>query len=76
MQNKVAEIMIHQSPGYIEANFYLGLLYKQSNKLELSKKHIEKSLKDIKLGYKQQDIYVELFDEVYQTQIEEALNNK
>lgn len=67
---------IKQSQFPIEANFYLGLLYKQSNKLELSKKHIEKSLKDIKLGYKQQDIYVELFDEVYQTQIEEALNNK
>jgi tetratricopeptide (TPR) repeat protein len=67
---------IKQSQFPIEANFYLGLLYKQSNNLELSKKHIEKSLKDIKLGYKQQDIYVELFDEVYQTQIEEALNNK
>ena len=67
---------IKQSQFPIEANFYLGLLYKQSNKLELSQKHIEKSLKDIKLGYKQQDIYVELFDEVYQTQIEEALNNK
>ncbi len=64
---------IKQSKFPIEANFYLGLLYKQLNKIELSKKHIEKSLKDIKLGYKQQDIYVELFEEVYQTQIEEAL---
>lgn len=67
---------IKQSQFPIEANFYLGLLYKYQHKLDLSKKHFEKSLKDIKLGYKQQDIYVELFDEVYQTQIEEALNNK
>lgn len=66
---------IKQSRFPVEANYYLGLLYKQLNKLELSKKHIEKSLKDFKLGYKQQDIYVELFDEVYQTQIEEAINS-
>lgn len=66
---------IQQSQFPVEANYYLGLLYKQLNKKELSKKFLEKSLKDIKLGYKQQDIYVELFDEVYQTQIEEALNS-
>ncbi len=67
---------IKQSQFPVEANYYLGLLYKQSNKKEQSKKNLEKSLKDIKLGYKQQDIYVELFDEVYQSQIEETLNNK
>ena len=67
---------IKQSQFPIEANYYLGMLYKQQNKIDLRNKHLEKSLKDIKLGYKQQDIYVELFDEVYQTQIEETLNNK
>jgi len=67
---------IKQSQFPIEANYYLGLLYKQKNKIELSRKHLEQSLKDMKLGYKQQDIYIELFDEVYQTQIEETLNHK
>lgn len=66
---------IKQTKFPIEANFYLGLLYKQLNKKDLSKKYIEKSLSNIILGYKQQDIYVELFDEVYQTQIEEALSS-
>ncbi|MBI3519770.1 MAG: tetratricopeptide repeat protein [Bacteroidetes bacterium] len=67
---------IKQSQFPIEANFYLGLLYKQTGKTNQGIKHLEKALKDIKLGYKQQDIYIELFDEVYQTQIEEVLNSK
>ncbi len=66
---------IKQTKFPIEANFYLGLLYKQLNKKDLSKKHLEKSLSNIILGYKQQDIYVELFDEVYKSQIEEALSS-
>lgn len=66
---------IKQSKFPVEANFYLGLLYKQLHKVEQSEKYIKKSLQDIKLGYKQQDIYVELFDEVYQTQIEEAIHS-
>ncbi len=67
---------IKQSQFPVEANYYLGLLYNQINKKELGTKHLQKSLKDIKLGYKQQDIYIELFDEVYQSQIEEILNSK
>lgn len=59
----------------VEANYYLGLLYLKNNKNELGKNHLQKALKFIKMGYKQQDIYIELFDEVYQTQIEEALNS-
>ena len=65
---------IKQSQFPIEANYYLGMLYKQLHKMELSKKCLSKSLKDINLGYKQQDIYIELFDEIYKTQITEALN--
>jgi hypothetical protein len=37
------------------------------------KRYINKALQLIKKGYKQQDIYVELFDEVYQSQIEESI---
>ncbi|MDF2451827.1 MAG: pilus assembly protein PilF [Bacteroidota bacterium] len=64
---------IKQSHFPVEANFYLGLLYKQLQKPQLAKKHLEQSLKFITQGYKQQDVYVELFDEVYPQQIEEAL---
>ena len=45
-----------------------------SIELKLGKTHLHNALKFIKMGYKQQDIYVELFDEVYQSQIEETLN--
>lgn len=67
---------IKQSQFPVEANFYLGLLQLKNNKIELGNNHLQKALTHIKQGYKQQDIYIELFDEVYQTQIEEALNNK
>lgn len=56
-----------------EAHYYLGLLSRQEKKFSIARKHLEASLSLIKSGYKQQDIYVELFDEVYQSQIEEAL---
>ena len=57
----------------VEANYYLGMLLMKNNKVNIGHKHLQKALDDITLGYKQQDIYVELFDEVYQTQIVEAL---
>ena len=65
---------IKQSQFPIEANYYLGLFYLKNNKTESGKTHLHNALKFIKMGYKQQDIYVELFDEVYQSQIEETLN--
>ncbi len=57
-----------------EANYYLGLLYQSQKKIKLSQLAIYKSLQLIKKGFKQQDIYIELFDEVYQSQIEESIN--
>lgn len=56
-----------------EAHYYLGLLRRKEGKVSIGQRHLESSLSLIKSGYKQQDIYVELFDEVYQSQIEEAL---
>jgi tetratricopeptide (TPR) repeat protein len=64
---------IKQSQFPVEANYYLGLLYTNNSQTEKGKKLIQKALNFIKQGYKQQDIYVELFDEVYLTQVEEAL---
>lgn len=65
---------IKQSQFPVEASYYLGLFYLKNNKTESGKTHLQNALKFIKMGYKQQDIYVELFDEVYQSQIEETLN--
>ena len=65
---------IKQSQFPVEANYYLGLLNIKNKKLKLGTQQLQAALSFIKQGYKQQDIYVELFDEVYQTQIEEALN--
>ena len=65
---------IKQSQFPVEANYYLGLLTLKNNKLQHGKKYLKQSLNFIKQGYKQQDIYIELFDEVYQVQVEEALN--
>lgn len=56
-----------------EANYYLGLLYIKQNKKELATKYVNYAYNLLKLGYKQQDIYVELFDEIYLSQIEETL---
>ena len=67
---------IKQSRFPVEADYYLGLLYIKNKNIDKGKKLLQSALTYIKQGYKQQDIYVELFDEVYQAQIEEALNNK
>jgi len=64
---------IKLSPYATEAYYYLGLLYQSQQKNKLAEKSINKALQLIKKGYKQQDIYVELFDEVYQSQIEESI---
>ncbi len=64
---------IKQTQFPVEANYYLGLLYIKNNKADKGKKLLQNALSFVKRGYKQQDIYIELFDEVYQTQVEEAL---
>jgi hypothetical protein len=68
---------IKQAQFPVEANYYLGLLYKY--KIKNSKKAsscLDTSFKYVIKGYKQQDIYVELFDEVYYLQIKEEIENK
>jgi tetratricopeptide (TPR) repeat protein len=65
---------IKQSQFPVEANYYLGILNIKNQKTKLGTKRLQSALSFIKQGYKQQDIYIELFDEVYQPQIEEALN--
>jgi tetratricopeptide (TPR) repeat protein len=64
---------VKQSQFPVEASFYLGSLYIRNGKPEAGKKLLKKALTHAKQGYKQQDIYIELFDEVYLTQIQEVL---
>ncbi len=75
--DKLAEknylLSIKASEYHTEANYYLGLLYDKQHKKVLAQKHVAKAQSLLKMGYKQQDIYVELFDEVYASQIEETL---
>ena len=53
------------------------MFYKyKSNNSKKANDCLERSLKDFIKGYKQQDIYVELFDEVYSLQIKEEIENK
>jgi tetratricopeptide (TPR) repeat protein len=67
---------IKQSPYATEACYYLGALYQAQHKQKEATLYLRKAYELIKKGYKQQDIYVELFDEVYLPQIEEALKNQ
>ncbi len=66
---------IKLSPYSTEANYYLALLYQSQQKNKLAKLAMNNALKLIKRGFKQQDVYIELFDEVYQSQIEESMYN-
>jgi len=77
---KLAEIFykkaIKQSQFPVEANYYLGLLYKyKKHNFKKAKSCFEKSKSFLKQGYKQQDSYIELFDEVYLTQINKEVGN-
>lgn len=57
-----------------EARYYLGMLYKyKKNDAVAGKKQIKIAYDLLLKGYKQQDIYVELFDEVYLSQLAEEL---
>lgn len=67
---------IKQSPYATEACYYLGTLYQAQHNGKEATLYLQKAYELIKKGYKQQDIYVELFDEVYRPQIEEALKNQ
>lgn len=65
---------IKQTEYATEAHYYLGVLYQKQHLQKEAEIHLQKAYELIQKGYKQQDIYIELFDEVYQSQIEEALN--
>jgi tetratricopeptide (TPR) repeat protein len=56
-----------------EAYYYKGLNLIQMKKMQLAKPQLNKALALIKSGYKQTDVYVELFDEVYLADIELAI---
>lgn len=56
-----------------EAYYYLGLLYKKGNP-PLGIKYLKEAYALLLKGYKQQDVYVELFDEVYLSQVTEEFD--
>lgn len=63
---------IKQSQFPVEANYYLGMLYKyKKHNNILATSYFRNAYNFIMKGYKQQDIYVELFDEVYLSQVTE-----
>lgn len=63
---------IRYTPYPTEANYYLGLLYKyKMGNIPKAIPYLKASRELLLKGYKQQDIYVELFDEVYLTQVTE-----
>lgn len=65
---------IRYTPFPTEARYYLGLLYTyKKNDAAAGKKQISIAYGLLLKGYKQQDIYVELFDEVYLSQLAEEL---
>ncbi len=73
---KQAEIYYKKAIKYtqfpVEANYYLGMLYKyKKDNATLAMKYFKESYNLLLKGYKQQDIYVELFDEVYMSQLSE-----
>lgn len=56
----------------VEANYYLGMMYKyKKDNRTKAMTHFLNAYHFLQDGYKQQDIYVELFDEVYLSQIDE-----
>jgi tetratricopeptide (TPR) repeat protein len=58
-----------------EAYYYLGLLYTHKNQNKtVGARHLKQAYKLLLKGYKQQDIYVELFDEVYLSQVTEEFD--
>jgi tetratricopeptide (TPR) repeat protein len=57
-----------------EAYYFKALNLKRMKQMKTAKLNLNRSLELIKKGYKQTDVYVELFDEIYVSDIEEAIN--
>lgn len=56
--------------------YYLGLLYKYKKaNTFMGIRHLKDSRTLLLKSYKQQDVYVELFDEVYMAQVAEEFND-
>lgn len=76
MAKSYYEKAIAYTPFPTEADYYLGLLYRQLKPdSKRGTRYLEKAKNLLMKGYKQQDIYVELFDEVYLSQVNEALTH-
>ncbi len=71
--NEAFDTAIKIDSNCTEAYYYKGLNLIQMKKMQLAKPQLNKALSLIKSGYKQTDVYIELFDEVYLADIELAI---
>lgn len=76
---KPAEAYYKQAARYTlfptEAYYYLGMLHKyKKGNAAMATKYLKDAHDLLLKGYKQQDIYVELFDEIYMTQVTEEFD--
>jgi tetratricopeptide (TPR) repeat protein len=72
--DKAYDTTIRIDTNCTEAYYYKGLNLKRLKQIPAAKTALLKSLELIHKGFKQTDVYVELFDEIYLTDIQEAIN--
>lgn len=58
---------------YVETSYYKGIAYRSLGKLKLADKHFKNAARLYKEGFHMSDIYCEMLDAVYPSDIEEAL---
>ncbi|SHN33794.1 tetratricopeptide repeat protein [Chitinophaga sp. CF418] len=58
---------------YVETSYYKGIAYRALGKHKLAKQHFEKAARLYKEGFHMSDIYCEMLDAVYPSDVDEAL---
>jgi tetratricopeptide (TPR) repeat protein len=74
LAHKCFKTALDQYENCSEAFYFQGLTYLEENKIENSITSLERALELISKGHKSSDTYVELFHEIYPSQIREKLN--
>ena len=64
---------IHVNDSCAEAYFFQGIAELEINKKDAARKNLNKSLNLVQAGLKDTDIYVELFHEIYEEQIQDVI---
>ncbi|MCF6404876.1 hypothetical protein L3C95_18395 [Chitinophaga filiformis] len=58
---------------YVETSYYKGIAYRSLGKRKLAEQHFEKAARLYKEGFHMSDVYCEMLDAVYPSDVEEAL---